>query len=410
VGEAIAELEALIAQLETESSALDTLQNQIKVKMNSLYGLLGSLFGIGLKAVAETITMIGRRTDKNVKYQLETRYKEFGLVANYSDTDSLMLTTKSFPNTYPLRAFKDKKDKGKAEREQWFRFAKGDILPNLQGLLPPMRMEPEKVGRTILYGPKMYAMDSFTEKDVNKLLIKGLAPTRRDMPKVVSEAFKKMFPMIFQHSDPETLLKPLHEVLNLFKERKLTALDLNRSISIKKKYKQGESNLSHVLKAWMKNAEYDVQVGSRVAFTIIEAPGTKLDMPHRYLARPVDYVMKKEGIRVNYIYYLTDIILKPLLRLYGLIIPPIKLSALIFETVRAVLPDQRFNQGYQIMSVHFQRLEFEMFHNQLLGGTPLPVDCISIVLAYIKPSDVKLSCLPSVVPMFPVGHAVTKLK
>lgn len=186
-----------------DGRALNAKQNAQKFTMNSYYGTLAAVGGmLTMKEVADAITAMGRQLTKGAVDLVNREYRSLGWFVRAGDTDSIMV---QMPPSDEAKA-------GGADvilSEAWQR---GEMLTkrfNTEVFQEPIKYELEKTYiRAYFVARKKYATWQVEDSPTNKPALKarGLECERRDNPKYVRDAQKKILKLLLQKGDRRAAL------------------------------------------------------------------------------------------------------------------------------------------------------------------------------------------------------------
>ena len=292
-------------------AVLDGLQLAYKVTANSLYGQIGAKTSpIYLKDIAACTTATGRKMIMMAKEFLEENYN-----ANvvYGDTDSLFII---FPN--------DSNCTGKEK-----------IMPSIctaikasgefkKTIKPPHDLEYEKTFYPFILLSKKRYVGNLYETDDKKFKQKsmGIVLKRRDNANIVKKIYGGLIDIILNQQDIPASVAFLRSHLNDMVNGKCPLEDLIITKSLKSDYKD-PTRIAHKVLA-ERIGERDPgnkpQVNDRIPFVYIqvkEKKGQKILQGER-IEHP-DYI-RKNKLKPDYEFYITNQIMQPILQLYAIII------------------------------------------------------------------------------------------
>lgn len=298
-----------------KASVLDGMQLAYKLTGNSLYGQCGAITSpIYLKDVAACTTATGR---KQLLYARDFAQKNIqGCKCVYGDTDSVFMT------------FTDEKG-GKLEGKDGLQKAikMGMWLEkNIQMYFKkPHKWEYEKTFLPfILFTKKRYIGHKY-EEDVNKYKLNsmGIVLKRRDNALIVKYVYGGVVKTIMNEGNVAKAIKFLRDTLTDLLAGKFDVNMLVISKTLKGYYKDPDSIAHKTLADRM--AERDPgnkpQTNDRIPYVYIDVPDRE-GMLQGDKIEHVDYV-RENKLRPNYIFYLTNQIMKPVSQIFELIVEKI---------------------------------------------------------------------------------------
>lgn len=183
---------------EEEGRAQNAKQNAQKFTMNSFYGALAAVQGmLTMKEVSDAITARGRELTKGACVLVEKEYGHLGWFIRAGDTDSIMV---QMPPSDEAKA----QGHAAVMREAWQRGAALTKRFNTEIFREPIKYELEKIYiRAFFVARKKYATYQVEDNEDNKPTLKarGLECERRDNPKYVRDAQKKVLKALLQRGD-----------------------------------------------------------------------------------------------------------------------------------------------------------------------------------------------------------------
>lgn len=186
-----------------EGRALNAKQNAQKFTMNSYYGALAAVGGmLTMKEVSDAITARGRELTKGACMFVEKEYGHLGWFIRAGDTDSIMV---QMPPSADARS----QGHRAIMHEAWQRGTELTQRFNKEIFREPIKYELEKIYiRAFFVARKKYATFQVEENEDNKPTLKarGLECERRDNPKYVRDAQKKVMKALLQRGDKRAAL------------------------------------------------------------------------------------------------------------------------------------------------------------------------------------------------------------
>ena len=305
---------------EFEKEVLDGLQLAYKITANSLYGQIGARTSqIYLKDIAASTTATGRNLLYLAKEKTEERFEGAKIV--YGDTDSI------FINFNP----KDKTGKLLEEKEGLKRSIELGVEAEKyiqQFLKPPHKLEYEKTfWPFILFTKKRYIGDKYEfDLDKYKQTSMGIVLKRRDNADIVKHVYGGIMNIIMKEKDIPKSIEFLKEELKKLIDGKFPMEMLQITKSIKSYYKNPESIGHKVLADRIGEREPGNKPlpNDRIPYIYIQFPekkgqrvlqGDKIEHP--------DFI-KRNNLKPDYLFYITNQILKPVCQIYALILEDLK--------------------------------------------------------------------------------------
>ena len=296
---------------EFQIAVLDGLQLAYKVTANSLYGQIGAKTShIYLKDIAACTTATGRKMIMMAKQFLEERYRAHVV---YGDTDSLFVTFPHLPETGHAAIMPSIKIASEAS----------DEFKKL--IKKPHDLEYEKTFWPFaLLSKKRYMGHLYEFNDVKfKLKSMGIVLNRRDNAGIVKTIYGGIIDIILKKQDIPGSVEFLRGQLeNLIKGR-LSMDDLVITKSLKGDYKD-PTRIAHKVLA-DRIAERDPgnkpQSNDRIPYVYVctapEKKGEKL-LQGEKIETP-SYI-REHNLVPDYVFYITNQIMKPVLQLYALVV------------------------------------------------------------------------------------------
>ncbi|XP_040565732.1 DNA polymerase delta catalytic subunit [Lepeophtheirus salmonis] len=284
---------------------LDGRQLALKISANSVYGFTGAQVGkLPCLEISQSVTSFGRLMIEQTRNEVEKTYTkengyEFDAVVIYGDTDSVMV---KFGVSTVAEAMKLGEEAAKKVSESFIK---------------PIKLEFEKVYFPyLLINKKRYAGLYFTNPDkYDKMDCKGIETVRRDNCTLVAKLMNECLEKLLIDRDPDgavayaktkiaDLLCNRVDISNLVITKELTKTD--------KDYTAKQAHVELANKMRKRDAGSAPKLGDRVPYVIIAASkGT----PAYMKAEDPIYVLEN-NIPIDTEYYLTNMISKPLLRIF----------------------------------------------------------------------------------------------
>ena len=301
---------------EFEKEVLDGLQLAYKVTANSLYGQIGApTSAIYLKDIAASTTATGRELLYLAREKTEEKFEGAKIV--YGDTDSI------FINFNP----KDKEGKLLKNKEALEKSIELGVQAEKyiqQFLSPPHKLEYEKTfWPFILFTKKRYIGDKYEfDLDKYKQTSMGIVTKRRDNAEIVKHIYKGIMNIIMKEKDINKSLTFLQTELGKLIGGHFPLEMLTITKSLKSYYKNPESICHKVLADRIGEREPGNKPlpNERVPYIYIEVEqkkgqkllqGDKVEHPN---------FIKEHKLSPDYLFYITNQILKPVSQIYALIV------------------------------------------------------------------------------------------
>ena len=293
-----------------ESAVFDALQNAYKVTANSLYGQIGARTSpIYLKDIAACTTSTGREMIMLAKNFVESNYDADVI---YGDTDSIFC-------------------KFKIKNENGLEIIGKDALPyaikigqEVEGKIKKYLPYPQKLNYEkslfpfILFSKKRYVGNLY-ENDANakpKQKSMGIVLKRRDNANIVKKVFGGIIDIILNKHDLNLSIKFLRDELKDLVEGKTDIKDLILSKTLRGFYKDPTKIAHKVLadRIGVRDPGNKPAVNDRIQYIYIKnkeakLQGDKIETPE---------FIKDNQLEPDYLHYITNQIMKPILQLYVL--------------------------------------------------------------------------------------------
>jgi DNA polymerase elongation subunit (family B) len=309
------------------ANILDKRQLGYKVTANSLYGQMGSSVSTFFeKDVAASITAIGRMMITYAKRMIEEIYgdslydtKDYGTVRTrgayvYGDTDSVFFTFNlEDPVTgEPIR--------GKKALEITIEIAQEAAKLCSLFLPPPMKLAYEKTLMSfILLSKKRYVgMLYETNPNKGKLKFMGLSLKRRDCCDYLKDVYGGVLTVLME--DPNNIPKAidfLNTSLKNLVDGKVSMDKLAITKSLRSDYKNPDQIAHKVLAERIGEREpgNKPKPGDRIKYVFIVNSNKKALLGERI--ETFEFILANK-LQIDYNYYITNQLMKPLQQLFGL--------------------------------------------------------------------------------------------
>ena len=247
-------------------------------------------------------------------YDIETEYGVFhGGIGNLilKNTDSIFCK-------FPLKDTEGELIFGKNSLPVAIKIGK-DVEKNIASIMPyPQKLNYEKcLYPFILFSKKRYVGNLY-ETDINKFKQKsmGIVLKRRDNANIVKKIYGGIIDIILNSQDLDKSIKFLREELSDLVNGKADITDLILSKTLRSSYKDPTKIAHKVLadRIGIRDAGNKPACNDRIAYIYIKNPGAKLQGDK--IETP-EYI-KDNKLEPDYLHYITNQIMKPVLQLYAL--------------------------------------------------------------------------------------------
>jgi len=293
-----------------EQDVFDALQLAYKITANSLYGQIGArTSSIYLKEIAACTTATGREMIMMAKKFVEDNYNADVI---YGDTDSIFCK-------FPLKDSEGNIVQGKDALP--FAIETGiKVEKEIAKIMPkPQKLNYEKsLYPFILFSKKRYVGNLY-EFDVNKYKQKsmGIVLKRRDNAQIVKKIYGGVIDIILKKQDLRASIEFLQDELSDLVEGKAPISDLVITKNLRASYKD-PSKIAHKVLADRIGARDPGNrpvVNERIPYVYIKTNSTSGLQGDR-IENP-DFIVENK-LTPDYLHYITNQIMKPLLQLYAL--------------------------------------------------------------------------------------------
>jgi DNA polymerase elongation subunit (family B) len=304
---------------------LDKRQLGYKVTANSLYGQCGARTSTFYEQdVAASTTATGRMMIMYAKGMIEDRYgngtfdtKNGSVLTKaeyvYGDTDSVFFTFNlQDPATKePIR--------GKKALEITIELAQDAAHMCTQWLKPPMSLEYEKTLMPFILLSKKRYVGMLYEDDPNKCKLKfmGLSLKRRDSCDYLKDTYGEILNILMKENDVEKSIEFLNKSLEDLVNGEVPMDKLAITKALRSDYKNPERIAHRVLadRIGERDPGNKPKPGDRMKFVYIHNKNPKALLGDR--VETPNFIVEN-GIKIDYTYYVTNQLMKPLQQLYGL--------------------------------------------------------------------------------------------
>ncbi len=288
-----------------KKKVLDGRQLALKISANSVYGFTGAQVGkLPCLEISQSVTAFGRMMIEQTKNEVEGKYKvsngyTFNAEVIYGDTDSVMV---KFGVDSVAEAMK-----------------LGEEAANFvsQKFVKPIKLEFEKVYFPyLLINKKRYAGLYFTRPEKHdKMDCKGIETVRRDNCPLVAKLMNEVLQKILIGRDPKGAIEYAKQNIS---DLLCNRIDISQLVITKeltktdKDYTAKQAHVELANKMKKRDAGSAPKLGDRVPYVIVSAAkGT----PAYQKAEDPIYVLEN-NIPIDAQYYLTNMLSKPLLRIF----------------------------------------------------------------------------------------------
>ena len=305
---------------------LDKRQLSIKVTANSLYGQTGAKTSTFYEMdVAASTTATGRKLLIYAREIIENVYKnmtvdtKFGKMITdaeyiYGDTDSVFFT-------FNLKDENGEPVRGKNALEVTIDLAKeaGELATKF--LKKPHDLEYEKTFMPFCLLSKKRYVGMLYEEDPNKCKRKsmGIVLKRRDNAPIVKDVYGGVIDILMKKQNIEESIEFVQMKLQEIIDKKIPIEKLIISKSLRSFYKNPQQVAHNVLahRMGVRDPGNKPAPGDRIPYVYIytnkkkELQGNKIEHP--------DYI-RKNRLKIDYGFYITNQIMKPVLQIYSLVL------------------------------------------------------------------------------------------
>lgn len=291
-----------------QKSVLDGLQNAYKITANSLYGQMGAKTSqVYLKEIAACTTATGRKMILMAKKFLED---EYNAEIVYGDTDSIFCIFN-----------KDIDIRGQAAIIPSIKIATEASSKFKKQLKPPHDLEYEKTfWPFILLSKKRYVGNVYENDDVKyKQKSMGIVLKRRDNAQIVKTIYGGIIDIILNKQNLDESVNFLSESLKNLIDGNVDMNELIITKSLRDKYKDPTKIAHKVLADRIRDRDPGnaPQANDRIPYVYIVNKNTKCLQGDK-IETP-DYILKNK-LKIDYQFYITNQIMKPIIQVYGIII------------------------------------------------------------------------------------------
>jgi DNA polymerase delta subunit 1 len=294
-----------------EQDVFDALQSAYKVTANSLYGQIGARTSpIYLKEIAACTTATGREMIMKAKKYVETNYNA---VVIYGDTDSIFCK-------FPTKDSEGNEIQGKDALKFAIEIGK-DVEKNISSIMPyPQKLNYEKTMYPFILLSKKRYVGNLYENDITKFKQKsmGIVLKRRDNAMIVKKIYGGVIDILLNSQDLNESIEFLKGRLDDLVNGKICLTDLVISKSLRASYKDATKIAHKVLADRMgaRDPGNKPAVNDRIPYIYIKVPDANVKLQGDRIENP-EYIVQN-NITPDYLHYITNQIMKPILQLYAL--------------------------------------------------------------------------------------------
>ena len=333
---------------------LDKRQLSIKITANSLYGQTGAKTSTFYNMdVAASTTAMGRKLLINAREVIESCYKnriidsKYGKIKTnaeyiYGDTDSVFFT-------FNLTDIDNNIIKDKKALELTIELAKEAGKLTTKFLNTPHELEYEKTFMPFCLLSKKRYVGMLYEDDPNHCKRKsmGIVLKRRDNAPIVKDIYGGIIDILMKDKDVDKSIKFLHTMLSKLLDEKINIDKLTLSKSLRGLYKNPNQIAHNILaqRIGMRDPGNKPLPGDRVPYVYIVNKKSKLQ--GECIENP-KYILDNK-LKIDYQFYITNQIMKPVIQLYSLVVNQMKYRGKISNNIEDCpdLVDYKSNNTYE---------------------------------------------------------------
>ncbi len=311
---------------------LDKRQLSIKVTANSMYGQTGAkTSSFYEKDCAASTTAIGRKLLTYGKRVIEEAYnneivevKGYGQVRTnaeyvYGDTDSVFFK-------FNLKDLNGEPIIGQKALEITIELAQQAGALATKFLKEPHDLEYEKTFLPFCLLSKKRYVGMLYEKDPKKCKRKsmGIVLKRRDNAPIVKDIYGGIIDILMKEKNVEHAVEFLKKCMQNIVEEKYGMDKLVITKSLRSGYKNPKQIAHKVLadRIGKRDSGNKPSIGDRIPFVYIENPDKKTLQGER-IETP-EYILSHKEVKINYGFYITNQIMKPVQQVFALVLEQIK--------------------------------------------------------------------------------------
>ena len=323
---------------EFSKAMLDGLQLAYKITANSLYGQVGAKTSpIYLKELAASTTATGRNLIMKAKDFMIDNYQADII---YGDTDSIFVDFKVKKN------FNISEDKEALQKSIDIAIDASNAFNKT--LKKPHDLEYEKTFFPFIILSKKKYVGNLYEHDIHKFKQKsmGIVLKRRDNANIVKIVYGGIIDILLNNHDVQNAISFLSECLQKLVNGSFPIEDLVITKTLRNTYKDPSKIAHKVLADRMKTRDPGSapQANDRIPFVYIEhdiknkslLQGDKIEHP--------SFIIQND-IKIDYVFYITNQIMKPVCQL---------LSLALFEIPKCTLSEQFFIQKEKRLLIEYE--------------------------------------------------------
>lgn len=297
---------------EFEKAVFDALQLAYKITANSLYGATGaSVSPIYMRDIASCTTATGRNMIILAKNFVEEHY---GSETIYGDTDSIFCKFTLYNENNEIVKGKEAIPYAIKLGQKIEKHIYEDILCNMV----PQKLAYEKTLWPLILVSKKRYTGMLYEDDPNKCVQKtmGLQIKRRDSAKIVKDVYGGIIDKIIKEQDLEGSFVFLKEYLERIVKGDIDISRLVLSKTLRSSYKDPSKIAHKVLADRIKERDPGnaPQTNDRLPYVYIKNENATLQGDK---IETIEYI-NENNIEIDYLHYITNQIMKPVLQLYEL--------------------------------------------------------------------------------------------
>jgi DNA polymerase elongation subunit (family B) len=370
-----------------KKNILDKRQLSIKVTANSLYGQCGaktSTFyemdvAASTTAVGRKLLIYGKEVIENVygDATVDTKYGPMKTAAEYiyGDTDSIFFT-------FNLTQNGEKLDPQKA-LDVTIELAQEAGHLATMFLKKPHDLEYEKTFLPFCLLSKKRYVGMLYEYDPTQCKRKsmGIVLKRRDNAPIVKDVYGGIIDILMKDKNIDKSIEFLHGMLAMISDKKVPIEKLIISKSIRSFYKNPKAIAHNVLaeRIGVRDPGNKPSPGDRIPYVYIVNPGAKLQ--GEKIETPA--FIKDNQSKIDYGFYISNQIMKPVLQIYGLVLYKMKefkrrkvsfMNEL--DTLKDTMEYDKFvKKSQQMHNKEVEKILFETYlrkdKNVKAGNTPI---------------------------------------
>ena len=298
---------------EFQKAVLDGLQNAYKVTANSLYGQVGAgTSPLYLKDIAACTTATGRKMIMLAKDFLEKNYKARIV---YGDTDSLFVIFNVTDNDNVQSKI------GHSRIMPSINIAKHASAAFRKTIKAPHDLEYEKTfWPFMLLSKKRYIGNMYEQDNVNfKQKSMGVVLKRRDNAPIVKHIYGGIIDIILEKHDVKASVDFLLSSLDDLVNGKVPLDDLVITKNLRADYADPSRIAHKVLADRMGDRDPGnmPQTNDRIKYAYIQVKNNDC-LQGDHIEDPT--YIKEHGLKLDYDFYITNQIMKPVLQVYGIVV------------------------------------------------------------------------------------------